>query len=130
MNVLRYTAMLSVVVALGSAAAQEGGSPTTALALRAVTIDGGGVSSAAGGSYTLAATLGQPDTGLSLGGIYALQGGFQPVAGHTFFADGFESGDTSAWSAAVAGRVDVRASAFVRVRGHFVPSIQIGRTVE
>lgn len=41
------------------------------------TVDGGGVSASAGGSYTLSSTTGQPDAGLrQSGGAYTLQGGF------------------------------------------------------
>ncbi|MHC4559481.1 MAG: hypothetical protein ACYS80_19480 [Planctomycetota bacterium] len=39
------------------------------------TIDGGGGTST-GGQYTLTGTIGQPDAGWSIGGIYELLGGF------------------------------------------------------
>ncbi|MHC4750093.1 MAG: hypothetical protein ACYTFW_09490 [Planctomycetota bacterium] len=39
------------------------------------TIDGGGGTST-GGPYTLTGTIGQPDAGWSIGGIYELLGGF------------------------------------------------------
>jgi hypothetical protein len=39
------------------------------------TIDGGGGESA-GGGYTLAGTIGQPDAGVLIGGNYTLSGGF------------------------------------------------------
>ncbi len=40
------------------------------------TIDGGGLTQATGGEYTLSGTIGQPDAGLATGGGYRLQGGF------------------------------------------------------
>lgn len=41
------------------------------------TVDGGGVSGSAGGSYTMSGTAGQPDAGLrQSGGVYTLSGGF------------------------------------------------------
>ncbi len=40
------------------------------------TVDGGGASSSSGGSYSLDGTIGQPDAGTSIGGTYALAGGF------------------------------------------------------
>ncbi|MCA9729875.1 MAG: T9SS type A sorting domain-containing protein [Candidatus Eisenbacteria bacterium] len=40
------------------------------------TIDGGGVTSATGGSFSLGATIGQPDAGQSSGGGFVLNGGF------------------------------------------------------
>jgi hypothetical protein len=41
------------------------------------TVDGGGMSGSAGGSYTLSGTAGQPDAGLrQSGGVYTLTGGF------------------------------------------------------
>lgn len=40
------------------------------------TVDGGGVTLATGGGYSLDATAGQPDAGLLEGGGYSLGGGF------------------------------------------------------
>jgi hypothetical protein len=40
------------------------------------TVDGGGGSASAGGSYTLGGTAGQPDAGVLSGGDYAILGGF------------------------------------------------------
>jgi hypothetical protein len=40
------------------------------------TFDGGGTTTAAGGIYSLNATVGQPEAGKQTGGIYALFGGF------------------------------------------------------
>ena len=40
------------------------------------TIDGGGVTQAAGGAYSIGATIGQPDAGFLAGGVYSLSGGF------------------------------------------------------
>lgn len=40
------------------------------------TVDGGGTTSSTGGVYSLAGTIGQPDTGNVSGGTFALSGGF------------------------------------------------------
>ena len=40
------------------------------------TVDGGGATFSAGGSYSLGGAIGQPDAGASTGGSYALSGGF------------------------------------------------------
>ncbi len=40
------------------------------------TIDGGGVTAASGGVFTLRGTIGQPDAGLLSGGVFAVKGGF------------------------------------------------------
>jgi hypothetical protein len=56
----------------GNAAAQSGG-PFT---LTSSTIDGGGVTHSAGGSFSLAGTVGQPDAGVLRGGAFTLEGGF------------------------------------------------------
>jgi uncharacterized repeat protein (TIGR01451 family) len=46
------------------------------------TVDGGGTTSASGGTYTLSGTVGQPDAGvLSGGGPYSIAGGFWGGAG-------------------------------------------------
>ncbi len=39
-------------------------------------IDGGGITFSAGGSYLLGGTIGQPDAGTMSGGSYTLNGGF------------------------------------------------------
>ena len=40
------------------------------------TVDGGGATFSAGGSYSLGGAIGQPDAGTSTGGTYTLSGGF------------------------------------------------------
>ena len=68
------------------------------------TIDGGGSTERSPEPILLRGTIGQPDAGASYKGIYYLKSGFwssQERLG-IFFIDGFESGDTSAWSS-VAG---------------------------
>ena len=40
------------------------------------TIDGGGVTEASAGGYTLSGTIGQPDDNLLSNGVYVLSGGF------------------------------------------------------
>jgi hypothetical protein len=44
------------------------------------TNDGGGITSATGGAYSLGGTIGQPDAGASSGGAYALTSGFWGIA--------------------------------------------------
>lgn len=71
------TKPLSLGVALasllaGSALAQSGGN----FAITESTIDGGGLTHSAGGSFSLAGTVGQPDAGAQTGGGYTLEGGF------------------------------------------------------
>jgi hypothetical protein len=70
------------------------------------TIDAGGGVSAAG-IYALSGTIGQPDAGVPLVvGTYRLDGGFWRAAvalsNRLIFADGFASGNTTAWSATAA----------------------------
>ncbi len=70
------------------------------------TIDGGGIfSSDAGGQYQLHGTIGQPEAGTATSTVpyYTLTGGFWPgvPVQMPIFGDGFESGDTSAWSSVV-----------------------------
>jgi len=67
------------VVRLGSAVALAAGAATPAwaqLSMNWFTIDGGGTTQAAGGSYSLGGTIGQPDAGLMTGGSFSLGGGF------------------------------------------------------
>jgi hypothetical protein len=40
------------------------------------TVDGGSISSATGGGYSLGGTIGQPEAGAAVGGGYSLTGGF------------------------------------------------------
>lgn len=61
---------------------------------------GGGV--ATDGQWTIQSTIAQPDAGRIAGGGFLIEGGFSlpPEPTETpLFADGFESGDTGAWSA-------------------------------
>lgn len=50
--------------------------PTEGYDLSWYTIDGGGYTWSAGGTYTLGGTVGQPDAGNLTGGTYTLSGGF------------------------------------------------------
>ncbi len=43
------------------------------------TIDGGGTTASYGGEFVLSGTMGQPEAGISSGGIYAVHGGFWGV---------------------------------------------------
>lgn len=64
------------------------------------TVDGGGGRSQ-GDDFTVKGTAGQPDAGDSAGGDYSLVGGYWPFfADDSIFSDGFESGNTSAWTLA------------------------------
>ena len=70
------------------------------------TVDGGGGLESTGGDYLLSATIGQPDAAATMaGGDFAMTPGFwafntmvTPPESCGIFCDGFESGDTSAWS--------------------------------
>jgi len=60
------------------------------------TVDGGGATFSAGGSYSLGGTIGQPDAGPApamTGGTYALVGGFWPAAGAACSCPGDMNGD-------------------------------------
>jgi len=63
---------LATVLAGGIARAQSGGTYDLSWS----TIDGGGITTAGGGSYALDGTLGQWDAGQMAGGTYVLGGGF------------------------------------------------------
>lgn len=66
------------------------------------TVDGGG-GAASGGVFAVDSSVGQPDAGdLASGDLeWIVLGGFRESLGNVLFEDGFESGDTSAWSAEV-----------------------------
>lgn len=52
-----------------------------------------------GGEFELSGTIGQPDAGKMSGGDFTLTGGFWAVVQSLeIFSDGFEGGNTSAWS--------------------------------
>ena len=73
----RVLSVLSFALVAPAAMAQSGGP----YEIKAWTIDGGGISNAAGGAFTLSGTIGQHDAGPTLaGGAYALEGGFWPAA--------------------------------------------------
>ncbi len=57
------------------------------------TVDGGGVTFASGGSYTLGGTAGQPDAAVWSGGDYTLAGGFW----HAGAGGAVPGGDTSVY---------------------------------
>lgn len=70
-----YAGLLVAAGALSAAApanAQSGG----AYVIKKSTIDGGGVTAAAGGAYVSSGTVGQPDAVTIAGGVYLLYGGF------------------------------------------------------
>ena len=95
-------AIVALLVLAGAARA-----PLSAQALNSSwhTVDGGGGGSAAG-VYVLRGTVGQPDAGPTLvAGVRRIEGGFwhgaASLSSNLIFADGFASGNTSAWSAAL-----------------------------
>jgi hypothetical protein len=72
--------ILAWLLIAAPAGAQSGRGPSTPDAngytLTWWTVDGGGITSAAGGGYTLAGTAGQADAAVWSGGDYLLLGGF------------------------------------------------------
>ena len=82
----------------------EGPAPPPLYELRAWTLEGGG-GEALGGAYGVRGSMGQPEPYFSQGGSFRLQGGFLPgrASGGHIFENGFESGDTGAWSTTVGG---------------------------
>ena len=69
--------------------------------IRTYSVESGGTST--GGDFELRGVIAQPDAGQPLeGGDFALQGGLlalgAPVDQGVLFCDGFESGDTTAWT--------------------------------
>jgi len=74
-------------------------SPVQSFDLSWWSVDGGGATSASG-PYAVAGAVGQPEVGGAYGAYFALDGGVWSVALEpAFFYDGFETGDTSMWSA-------------------------------
>jgi hypothetical protein len=67
-------AVCLLMLAASPALAQSGGGYD----LTWSTVDGGGGTFSTGGGYSLGGTVGQPDAGLLLGGVYTLAGGFWP----------------------------------------------------
>ena len=66
-----------ILIAVGAAA----GTVRAQYTLTWTSIDGGGATvPAAGGPYTVACTVGQPDAGSSAGGVYGCIGGFWGAA--------------------------------------------------
>ena len=79
--------------------------PDQVLDVDAWSVDSGG-GSTSGGDFTLTAAIGQPDAGELTAGDTALSGGLWAggaIPMPEIFADGFETGDTSAWSSTVGG---------------------------
>jgi len=73
-NMLRFGAgVIGLVVIAAATAAPAVGQ----YAIGWLTVDGGGVTAALGGTYALGGTIGQPDAGgVMIGGGYAMRGGF------------------------------------------------------
>lgn len=69
-------ATLLLAFSAAVAAAQTGGM----FDLSWNTVDGGGGTSSTGGNFSLGGTIGQPDAGVSSGGVYTVSGGFWPGA--------------------------------------------------
>ena len=72
--------------------------------MAAWTVDSGGGESS-GGGFALTAAIGQPDAGQLSAGDTVLAGGLWAgaVELQVLFHDGFEGGDTGAWSSVVGG---------------------------
>ncbi len=72
--------------------------------MTAWSVDSGGGQSS-GGDFSLTAAIGQPDAGVVAQGDTVLTGGLWAgtVATGIVFSDGFESGDTGAWSGVAGG---------------------------
>ena len=101
------TAALACAFAVAALAAAIWPAPLAAQALNSSwhTVDGGGGVSAAG-VYVLRGSAGQPDAGPTLAaGVRHVDGGFwhgaAALSSNLIFADGFASGNTTAWSSAV-----------------------------
>ena len=101
------TAALACAFAAAALAAATWPAPLAAQALNSSwhTVDGGGGVSAAG-VYVLRGSAGQPDAGPTLAaGVRHVDGGFwhgaAALSSNLIFADGFASGNTTAWSVAV-----------------------------
>lgn len=92
------TAFLATAFATGPAWAQSGGK----FEITRSTLDAGGSTERSPDNLVVRGTIAQPDVGAAASGDYYLSGGFWGSLGDTgIFADGFESGDTSAWSTTV-----------------------------
>jgi hypothetical protein len=66
-------------------------------------VDGGGASST-GGPYAVTGAVGQPEVGGAYRAYFAFDGGVWSVALEpAFYYDGFETGDTTMWSAVSGG---------------------------
>ncbi len=71
--------ILALLIGISTANAQrpnDPSAPQSGYSIDWYTIDGGGATFSTGGSYSLGATIGQPDAGLLSGGSYQLNGGF------------------------------------------------------
>jgi hypothetical protein len=72
---LTIAVVLAIVIMVSVALAQSG-----PLEIPWYTIDGGGRTASLGEGFALSGTVGQPDAGISSGGIYTLKGGFWGLA--------------------------------------------------
>ena len=100
---LRLTSLLPVpllaILIATPVSAQSGG----VFEITRSTIDGGGSTERSVNDISIRGTIGQPDVGAAGAGTTVLRGGFWASDGlfGLLFTDGFESGDTAAWSTAV-----------------------------
>ncbi len=81
LNVLALKIMFILMLVLTASYAAQAGNPP-AFEIPWFTFDGGGAMSQ-GGTFTVAGTIGQPDTGVMTGGGFDLSGGFwaEPIGG-------------------------------------------------
>jgi hypothetical protein len=102
---LRLIALVAMSVTLlaAIARAEDPGAPegTSTPTVQKPSVDAGG-GPAASPSYRFSGTVGQPDVGDAASLSFRFQGGRWPEPNGTdtssIFSDGFESGDTGAWS--------------------------------
>ncbi|MDA8019745.1 MAG: hypothetical protein MPN21_20080 [Thermoanaerobaculia bacterium] len=107
-----FTLRLAVCVVGGliwtsSTTAQSGGK----FEITRSTLDAGGSTERSPDNVVVRGSIGQPDVGVAAAGSYYLTGGFWSTQGNIgIFSDGFESGDTSAWSGTVGAFAPAQAS--------------------
>ena len=100
---LLLTIAVLAVLLTGLLVATAGTQTSDNYAAKQVLTSSNGGGQAASDNYAVQLTVGQPATGSAASGNYSVGVGFWHgvVPEEEIFADGFESGDTSAWSSTV-----------------------------